>query len=120
MEAVILAAGRGARFGSLTSDKPKPLLSVCGRPLLYWSLKSLAKAGISKAYVVVGYQSTLVQQNLGNTPIPVEFIENTEWQKGNLTSLHSAREHVTGDFILIMSDHLFDPVSYTHLTLPTN
>jgi len=109
MEAVILAAGRGVRFGSLTDKKPKPLIDICNKPLIHWALESLSYAGIEKAYIVAGYKDTMIEDTLTDTPIPVEFIYNEKWEKGNLTSLASANSKVTGSFILMMSDHLFDP-----------
>lgn len=109
MEAVILAAGRGMRFGNITDKKPKPLIKVCGKPLIYWALKSLSYAGIDKAYIVTGYKHRIIENELTDTPIPIEFIYNSNWDKGNLTSLSTARKKVFKSFVLMMSDHLFDP-----------
>ncbi len=49
--AMILAAGRGARMRPLTDTTPKPLLPVCGRPLLAWHLHKLAEAGFRRVVV---------------------------------------------------------------------
>lgn len=49
--AMILAAGRGRRMRPLTDVTPKPLLSVCGRPLLEWHLRKLAQAGFRRVVV---------------------------------------------------------------------
>jgi hypothetical protein len=40
-KAVVLAAGRGTRMGSLTADLPKPMLPVGGRPMLEHVLQGL-------------------------------------------------------------------------------
>ncbi len=49
--AMILAAGRGERMRPLTDVTPKPLLEVCGRPLLDWHLEKLAAAGVREVVV---------------------------------------------------------------------
>ncbi|HVS61882.1 MAG TPA: nucleotidyltransferase family protein [Thermoanaerobaculia bacterium] len=51
----MLAAGRGRRMGALTDERPKPLLEVGGRPILFHQLDALAEAGIRRVAVVVGY-----------------------------------------------------------------
>jgi MurNAc alpha-1-phosphate uridylyltransferase len=54
-KAMVLAAGLGLRMRPLTETKPKPLVSVAGRPLLDHVLDRLADAGVSQAVVNVHY-----------------------------------------------------------------
>ena len=61
--AVVLAAGRGTR---MKSDLPKVLFPALGRPMLNWVLDSLAKAGINKSIVVVGYRADSVKEELAS------------------------------------------------------
>ncbi|MDD4932991.1 MAG: sugar phosphate nucleotidyltransferase, partial [Methylacidiphilaceae bacterium] len=57
MKALILAAGKGTRMGSLTTDLPKPMLSVGGHPVLEWIVRGLRdSAGITEFCLVVGHQ----------------------------------------------------------------
>ena len=42
---MILAAGRGERMHPLTENTPKPMLQVCGKPLLQYHVEALARAG---------------------------------------------------------------------------
>lgn len=60
MKAVVLAAGRGTRMGSLTENLPKPLISIRGKPFLYYVLKNLEAAGIDDIAVIVGYKKQQV------------------------------------------------------------
>ena len=58
---VILAAGRGSRMKSLTDEKPKCLLNLAGKSLLFWQIEALRKAGINNILVVSGYKGELLQ-----------------------------------------------------------
>lgn len=60
MKAVVLAAGRGTRMGVLTESLPKPLISVKGKPFLFYVLKNLEAAGIDDVAVIVGYKKQQV------------------------------------------------------------
>lgn len=64
--AVILAAGRGTRMGALTAQRPKPLLSVGGRPLIEHILLGFRAAGIERAVVVTGYRGEQIEAALGD------------------------------------------------------
>jgi NDP-sugar pyrophosphorylase family protein len=51
MEALVLAGGRGERLGDAAAGRPKPLVSVAGRPLAAWSVERLARAGVTRVIV---------------------------------------------------------------------
>ncbi len=55
-KAIILAAGRGKRMGSLTENKPKCMTPLLKKPLLEWALESLRGAGCHPISIVTGYQ----------------------------------------------------------------
>ncbi len=59
-KAVILAAGRGSRMRELTQEMPKPMVEVCGKPILRYIVEGLRDAGIGKILVVVGYRKEVV------------------------------------------------------------
>jgi CDP-L-myo-inositol myo-inositolphosphotransferase len=112
VKAVILAAGRGKRLGSLTDHRPKPLIIVAGKPLLVRILESLKQCGIEEAVIVIGYRGNMIKQMIGDTfdNIKLQYVKNPKWgEQDNLYSLLAASELVNEDFLLCMSDHLFDP-----------
>src|SRR5258705_11306194 len=53
-QAVIIAAGRGAKLGALTRDRPKPMLPVLGKPVVARIMDRMREAGINHFIVVVG------------------------------------------------------------------
>jgi len=55
MHAIIYAAGRATRLGPAYATQAKIMLEVGGRPLLEWHVAHLAKAGISRVFVVTGH-----------------------------------------------------------------
>src|SRR5664279_2696887 len=71
--AVILAAGRGTRMGSLTEALPKPMLPIAGRPMLEHILERLVAAGVRRFLMVVGYQRESIEEHFRNSDFELEF-----------------------------------------------
>jgi choline kinase len=78
MQAIILAAGRGSRLGTMTENQPKPLAKLAGKPLIEWQLASLATAGVNDVHVVCGYCSEALQ-GYGQ-----HRIINPDWASSNM------------------------------------
>ncbi|MGC8982392.1 MAG: bifunctional sugar-1-phosphate nucleotidylyltransferase/acetyltransferase [Desulfurococcaceae archaeon] len=55
MEAILLAAGEGTRLAPITETRPKAMVPVLCKPLLWWHLNALLSAGFEEVVVVVGY-----------------------------------------------------------------
>lgn len=107
--AVVLAAGDGGRLAEHTAETPKPLVLLAGRPLIGYTLESLAEAGVEEAIVVVGYRAGQVVSALseGRTPLPVRFVSNSRFHGGASLSLRVARTETGREpFLLVMADHL--------------
>ena len=64
--AMILAAGRGERLRPYTDTCPKPLLEVCGKPLIYYHLEALASAGILRVVINLSWLGEQVEAALGD------------------------------------------------------
>jgi len=112
MKALIIAAGKGNRIKSLTGGKPKPLTWLLGLSLIERIIYTSKSAGINEFIIVVGYKGDEIKKHLGNGSkygVKISFIDNPEWSKGNGVSVLKARELLSNEnFILLMSDHLFD------------
>lgn len=109
-KALIIAAGRGKRLQSNGKNTPKPLRKVGGLPLIKRIILDAKKAGISEFVVVVGYQKDEIIQAVKkyNLGVKLDFVENPEWEKSNGLSVLAAKSYLRENFILLMSDHIFD------------
>jgi N-acetyl-alpha-D-muramate 1-phosphate uridylyltransferase len=62
--AMVMAAGLGKRMRPLTATKPKPLVTVAGKPLIDHALSRLAAAGVQRAVVNVHYLADAMEAHL--------------------------------------------------------
>ena len=118
-QAVIIAAGMGSRLRGYGTDLPKPLVPLAGVPLLKRAILSAMRGGISEFAIVIGYRGHEIQNALADDPqlsdVAIHWIHNDDWQRGNGGSVLCARDYVDGPFVLLMSDHLFDPEALVKL-----
>jgi MurNAc alpha-1-phosphate uridylyltransferase len=64
-QAMLLAAGRGERMRPLTDSIPKPLLTVRGKPLLWYPLQALALAGVRGVVINTGWLGDQIEPVFG-------------------------------------------------------
>ena len=111
-QCLILAAGNGSRIASVAAGVPKPLVPLCGVPLLEHVMMSAREAGIERFVIVAGYRADLIRRWLRErsmSGISVTLIENREYHKANGISALAARAELNQPFLLLMSDHIFEP-----------
>ena len=61
MKAVILAGGLGTRLAEETGLRPKPMVEIGGRPILWHIMKIYEAHGINEFVVALGYKSEIVK-----------------------------------------------------------
>ena len=62
MKVVILAGGLGSRLSEETETKPKPMVEVGGRPILWHILKHYAHHGLADFYIALGYKAEVIKR----------------------------------------------------------
>lgn len=95
------------------SDSHKALTNLMGISLIERGILAMRDAGIESFAIVVGHAAARVRNALGDgghLGVSIEYVTNSEWQKGNGTSVYAVR-NLVGDepFIVTMADHWFDP-----------
>ncbi len=111
-KAVILAAGRGTRMGSITEMLPKPMVQIAGKPLLELILERLRDAGIRQFFIVVGYQREAIQNYFAGSRFAIEFTVQ-ETVNGTGAAALLARAFAGDDpFLLTFGDILCSSQEY--------
>ena len=66
MKAVILAGGLGTRISEETSTKPKPMIDIGGKPILWHIMKIYAAHGINDFVICCGYKGYVIKEYFAN------------------------------------------------------
>ena len=77
-EAIVLAGGLGTRLRKVVSNVPKPMADVNGKPFLEYLLQFLAKHGIKKVVLSVGYQYWVIRDYFGNSFLDMKVLYSIE------------------------------------------
>lgn len=108
MKVIIPLAGRGTRLRPHTHTKPKPLVTVAGKPVLGHVLDMLEGLDTDELIFIVGYLGeqieAYVSQHYG---FPARYIEQREL-KGQAHAIGLAKEYVDGPVLIIFVDTIAD------------
>ncbi len=109
MDALIIAAGFGSRLRDISDSKP--MTPVAGVPLLELGVRQAKAAGAARVVVVTGHQADRLEAALPalaeRAGIAVEPARVADWAKPNGWSVIAGAERISGDYLLMMSDHIF-------------
>ena len=110
MKCLIIAAGKGTRLSA--KGTTKPLVPLLGMPLIERVIRAANKGGVQEFYVVTGYNGEALRAFLHEvaqaTHLPITTVVNEQWEQGNGLSVLKARKWLQENFMLLMSDHIFD------------
>lgn len=103
--ALIVAGGMGTRLGSLTKDKPKPLLDIDGRPILEHCINKLEEADIKTIYVSVNHMSDQIINFIKSKKFKSKIIYIKEETKlGTIGSLYLIKNKVNYPLLVMNAD----------------
>jgi len=66
MYALILAGGKGERLRPLTDTLPKPMVPLCGKPILCYQIEWLKQVGVTDVVFLVGYRWEAIRDYFGD------------------------------------------------------
>jgi glucose-1-phosphate cytidylyltransferase len=66
MKAIILAGGLGTRISEETDTKPKPMIAIGGKPILWHIMKSYSAHGINDFVICCGYKGYVIKEYFAN------------------------------------------------------
>jgi glucose-1-phosphate cytidylyltransferase len=89
MKAVILAGGLGTRLSEETVSKPKPMVEVGGKPILWHILKIYSHYGINDFIICCGYKGYVIKEYFANYFLHQSDV--TFDMKGNEMIVHTKR-----------------------------
>jgi len=86
LKAVILAGGYGSRLSEETEIKPKPMIEIGGKPILWHIMKTYTLYGITDFIICLGYKGYLIKEYFSNYYLHMSDV--TFDLKNNNTTIH--------------------------------
>ncbi len=110
MKAVVMAGGEGTRLRPLTSNQPKPMVPIVGKPCMEHILDLLRKHGFDEVVVTVAFLPQAIRSYFGNgEPLGMKIEYSVEESPlGTAGSVGLAREKLDEPFLVISGDALCD------------
>lgn len=107
--AVIMAAGKGTRFGSRTTMMPKGFIEFKGKPMVERSIENLISVGIKRIIIGTGYHKEWYEDLKIKYPQVVTVFSPVYADSNSMETLYRCR-HAIGkrDFLLLESDLVYE------------
>lgn len=117
MKVVILAGGLGTRLSEETDLKPKPMIEIGGRPILWHIMKSYSHFGFNDFIILTGYKSHIIKDyfinyytrysditvDMANNSVEIHQHRNEPWK---VTMLYTGQDTMTGGRIKKAKDYI--------------
>ena len=109
MKVVIMAGGKGTRIASVRSDVPKPMINICGKPILEHQIDNLKACGLTNIILVIGYLGDKIKEYFGDGSkfgVNIEYFVE-DHPLGTAGALFKMPQ-LTEDFLLLCGDVIID------------
>jgi glucose-1-phosphate cytidylyltransferase len=119
MKAVVLAGGYGTRISEESAVRPKPMVEIGGRPILWHIMNIYSRSGITDFVIAAGYKGYVIKEYFANYFLhasDVTFrldrnettIHSTAAEPWSVTVLDTGEETMTGGRLRRLREHLGD------------
>ncbi|MBT3392806.1 MAG: glucose-1-phosphate cytidylyltransferase [Elusimicrobiaceae bacterium] len=119
MKAVILAGGFGTRLSEETEIKPKPMVEIGGKPMLWHVMKIFSHYGINEFIILLGYKSYMVKEYFANyflhqSDVTIDLksnsmkIHKSQAEPWKITLLDTGLKTMTGGRVKRAKDYIGD------------
>jgi UDP-N-acetylglucosamine diphosphorylase / glucose-1-phosphate thymidylyltransferase / UDP-N-acetylgalactosamine diphosphorylase / glucosamine-1-phosphate N-acetyltransferase / galactosamine-1-phosphate N-acetyltransferase len=107
MQCIILAAGKGTRMRPLTDTIPKPLVPVCGKPLLEHIVDALPSS-VDELIIVIGYKGEMIQAHCGTEfkGKRVQYVVQENPKAGTADAVMQTKGIAKGKFMVVYADDI--------------
>ncbi|MGF1471169.1 MAG: sugar phosphate nucleotidyltransferase [Rubrobacteraceae bacterium] len=110
MKAVIMAGGKGTRLRPLTSNQPKPMISIANKPCMEHIVNLLKRHGLEDIVTTLGFLPEVIEDYFGDGSAWDVKIEHSieEEPMGTAGSIKLAEDKLTERIIVVSGDALTD------------
>ena len=125
MQAVILAGGLGTRLSEETSNKPKPMVEIGGKPILWHILKIYSSYNINQFIICCGYKGYVIKEyfanyflhnndvtlDLGKNSMEVHSKKSEPWK---ITLIDTGEKTLTGGRLARVKEYINGTFCFTY------
>lgn len=117
MQAIILAGGKGTRLAERLAGKPKPLVDVCGTPLLERQIRNLEGHGVDDIIVLVNHAADQIHSFLSTRCFSAKIrVIDDGTPKGTAGAVMACLDMIAPRTLIIYGDTLFD-IDIAHMLM---
>ena len=123
MKAVILAGGFGSRISEETNLKPKPMVEIGGKPILWHIMKIYSAGGVNEFVICCGYKGYVIKEyfanyflhmsdvtfNMADNSMQVHHRQAEPWK---VTLVNTGENTMTGGRLKRVADYVKDEESF--------
>jgi len=114
-QAVIVAAGLGLRLKEKTASTPKGFIELGRIAIVEWSVQKLLACGIEKIIIGTGYKAEMYDDLAKKYPA-IQTVFSADYETtSSMATLSVCAPFVTGDFLLLESDLIYDSIGLSVL-----
>jgi len=121
LKALILAGGKGTRLRPLSCTRPKLLFPILNKPLLDWTLESLAETGIDEVTLAIKHMAEVFMQHYGESKYNMKISYSKEKQPMHTGGAIKYAEQIIGreEPFLVLNGDIFTKIDYKKLARKT-